>query len=233
MLPVVLIALTLTAAQAFVCPPDFCSRVRCAAVTAESCVGGSIVRNGGTCGCCDTCVQQLGEGESCVSSVLLGVAPSATCATGLTCDPTTLTCQRPKDFVVSRRQTQTCAELLAQSNSQHLLGRFTPRCEADGSYSAVQCHGSVCYCADQTTGDKILDYQASIGQSSTMDCRCARDQAAYMKTGLIGKLFYCTDNGSYRKYRCSGSVCFCSDELGNMKTGSQTVNIGHLQDLHC
>ena len=32
----------------------------------------------------------------------------------------------------------------------HILpGRFVPRCQADGSYDATQCVGSVCLCVDK------------------------------------------------------------------------------------
>lgn len=61
---------------------------------------------------------------------------------------------------------------------------------------------------------------------------CARDLTEYMASGLIGKLFYCTNDGSYQKYKCVGSVCFCSDSNGN-QLGLQTAPIGQVQSLKC
>ena len=62
---------------------------------------------------------------------------------------------------------------------------------------------------------------------------CARDQYAYTQTGLIGKMFTCTRTGSYQRYQCSGSVCYCADNLGSMRMGSPTVNIGNIGALRC
>ena len=62
---------------------------------------------------------------------------------------------------------------------------------------------------------------------------CARDQQTYMQSGLIGKLFTCTTSGSYQRYQCSGSVCFCADNQGNMRAGSPTVSIGNIGSLQC
>jgi len=234
MLRLIILSLAAACTAAMVCPQDICMRVRCAGVTAENCVGGSIVKSGGYCGCCDSCVQSLAEGDACVSMVFLGVAPSAQCATGLTCDPATATCKSP---IVTKRQVATCAERvqqmqLAGANGLPLLGQAIPKCEADGSYSARQCLGSVCSCVDPQ-GSIIPNYSASIGSAASMDCSCARDQYAYMQTGLIGKMFSCTPAGSYQRYACQGSVCFCADTLGNMQSGSPSVNIGNIGSLQC
>ncbi|KAK0067609.1 nidogen-2 [Biomphalaria pfeifferi] len=48
--------------NAIVCTPDMCATVRCAAVTAENC-DGAIVKNGGFCGCCDSCIKALNPGD--------------------------------------------------------------------------------------------------------------------------------------------------------------------------
>ncbi|KAK7092289.1 uncharacterized protein [Littorina saxatilis] len=238
MLRLVIVSLAFACANAIVCTKDVCQLVRCAAVTAENCVGGSIVANGGFCGCCDSCVQSLGAGDQCFSSLLLGVPSTAKCASGLYCDPTTSTCKKiPNLQTLGKRAAVTCAERvnqmqLASTNGLPLLGQFIPQCETDGSYSARQCKGSVCYCVD-ASGSTIQGYSANIGQAASMDCKCARDQSDYMKTGLIGKLFSCTDSGSYQRYQCVGSVCFCADNLGNMQQGSPSVNIGNIGALQC
>eukprot|EP00745_Piridium_sociabile_P007692 TRINITY_DN15138_c0_g1_i1.p1 TRINITY_DN15138_c0_g1~~TRINITY_DN15138_c0_g1_i1.p1 ORF type:complete len:232 (-),score=35.17 TRINITY_DN15138_c0_g1_i1:292-987(-) len=231
MLRLVLLSVAVACASAIVCMPDTCSRVRCAAVTAESCVGGTIKRNGGFCGCCDLCVTQLAEGDRCISYMPVGVPATTECQEGLICDPHTYTCQP------TARQTLSCAERLqqihaAQTNGLPLLGQFIPVCEADGTYFARQCHGSMCYCVD-FKGAKITGYGANIREAANVGCKCARDQHAYMQTRRIGKMFSCTRTGNYQRYACSGSVCYCADELGAMKDGSATVNIGSLENLNC
>ncbi|KAF6034385.1 hypothetical protein EB796_007306 [Bugula neritina] len=62
------IALTQAAAS---CPKNACDKITCGGkLTKDSCLlnGGRYIPNGGLCGCCDHCVQLLGEGEACTSS---------------------------------------------------------------------------------------------------------------------------------------------------------------------
>ncbi|XP_076455753.1 uncharacterized protein LOC143290288 [Babylonia areolata] len=233
MLRLILVSLAVACASAMVCLPHSCDTVECQEVTAENCVEGTIVKNGGWCGCCDRCQRQLKEGDNCfMNMILLGLPADVQCGPGLVCDSHTFTCKNLHD-AVRASHVRTCAEHLQEVQHQpHLLGRFTPACEDDGSYSARQCHGSQCYCA-APTGEKILSYHSHIADSSDMDCHCARDQYAYMQTGLIGKLFYCTTSGNYRTHACMGSVCYCVDQQGNQKEGSPTVQISQLESLHC
>ncbi|XP_046563621.1 thyroglobulin-like isoform X1 [Haliotis rubra] len=115
---------------------------------------------------------------------------------------------------------------------QHLLGSSEPLCEIDGTYKPKQCRGAGCYCVDSDGID--LGYFNNYGAGTdNMDCTCARDKAAYLKTGLIGKLFFCDNKGSYSKKQCTGSVCFCADVNGKMPSNGQTVNIGEMDKLQC
>jgi len=275
MLRVLGLALCAALTSAMVCTDNTCSAVRCAAVTAESCLGGTFVQNGGFCGCCDACVKSIAKGDRCLSTLLMGVPATEKCGQGLYCDPRTSRCETLPD--ITPRAVKTCADkLLEAQNGPMLLGRFTPRCEQDGSYSKFQCRGSYCYCADPADGQQILSYGGHIANASSMDCQCARDQAAYMKTGLIGKLFFCTDNGSYKNHQqnrlaplscaervaqinaansngmpllgqfipkcetdgtysarqCQGSVCYCADSKG-AKIGQYSANIGETMDCKC
>ena len=50
----------MTYACAIVCTPDICQTVRCSAVTNGNC-NGMVKPNGGVCGCCDTCITELGK----------------------------------------------------------------------------------------------------------------------------------------------------------------------------
>ncbi|KAK6181538.1 hypothetical protein SNE40_009371 [Patella caerulea] len=118
-----------------------------------------------------------------------------------------------------------------EKNNNGLIGAQTFKCKPDGSFAPVRCQGSVCYCVDDE-GTQLPGYSQTIGQTASMDCRCARDEKNYSKTGLLGKMFNCQDNGNYSPYKCVGSVCFCTDENGLIK-GSKMVNIGELSSLQC
>ena len=61
---------------------------------------------------------------------------------------------------------------------------------------------------------------------------CARDQYDYMETKLIGRMFRCAANGNYKKVQCMGSVCYCTDMLGQQQ-GNSTVFIGDMDKLNC
>ncbi|XP_041372338.1 uncharacterized protein LOC121385645 [Gigantopelta aegis] len=224
-LQLVAISVVCSLAHAIVCPPNVCSMVDCMSVT--NC-NGRVVSGGGYCGCCDTCVTELAEGERCGSMFLLGVPSHVACESHLICDVHTMTCQKPH----TKRDTLTCAEKKAQlqGSSSSLLGVQHLECNFDGTYKAKQCQGSQCYCVDSEGND--IGYHTNIGKSQPMNCQCARDFDAYKKSGLIGRLFNCAPNGNYQQYRCLGSVCYCVDDNGN-HIGTKSVNIGLINDLDC
>lgn len=56
---ILFIALFLNVAYAFVCPPDYCSKVSCQAI--ERCAKNQVLKPGGLCGCCNQCVTILGK----------------------------------------------------------------------------------------------------------------------------------------------------------------------------
>ncbi|KAH3751800.1 uncharacterized protein LOC127847948 isoform X2 [Dreissena polymorpha] len=180
-----------------VCPPNICDTVDCASVTNDNC-NGMVKQNGGFCGCCDSCITQLAEGDSCRATFLLGVPATSECASGLQCDFKTFTCKP----LVEKRSTGPCATKLAEVNarleaSQHmLLGLEKPHCDANGDYLGMQFSGSQAYCVT-ADGTPISGYMVNRWEAGNMDCQCARDQYAYQLTGLIGKLFFCDANGNY------------------------------------
>ncbi len=53
-----------------------------------------------------------------------------------------------------------------------------------------------------------------------------------MKSGLIGKMFYCDPNGNYARTQCTGDVCYCVDTAGN-KVGTATAEVTQLGSLGC
>ncbi|KAK3106533.1 hypothetical protein FSP39_022068 [Pinctada imbricata] len=226
MLRVALFLGFLAYASAYVCSKDACATVRCANVAEAECTsgGGKFVANGGYCGCCDACRQQLAEGDSCMSMVLLGVSMKAECAPGLHCDPKTLKCVQD--------DAPCAAALLKAQNGPSLLGAPTPSCDGEGYYQPKQCQGSQCYCVSKN-GKEISGYTANVWEAQQMTCQCARDQAEYMASGLIGKFFYCTSDGSYQTYQCQGDVCFCADTNGVKMDHSPSVHISQVTKLNC
>lgn len=218
--------------QAFiVCPPDACATVRCAAVTAENC-DGVVKQNGGFCGCCDSCVSYLAEGESCLATLFLGMPSTADCGPGLHCNMHTHTCVANTNKRTLNPCAQELATLTATQNGLPLLGAHKPLCDVDGYYQPKQCAGSQCYCVSKE-GHQIEGYTANVWEAQHMTCQCARDQYEYMQTGLIGRLFYCTGNGSYQNYQCMGDVCRCTDADGNVVANSHSVSIGQIDTLKC
>ncbi|KAH3699284.1 equistatin-like [Dreissena polymorpha] len=179
------------------CPQNACHTVRCASV--QNCEG-RVNQGGGWCGCCDICMTQLAEGDNCLSTLLLGVPATTECGAGLQCDRDTQTCVKEEaaDTVTDAPCAVRKEEIRrAQANGLPLIGVSSPSCDVNGYYSAVQCIGSVCTCSDRQ-GNQLQDFQDTIGNLANMNCQCAVDLDNYMKSGLIGKMFYCAPNGNYQ-----------------------------------
>ncbi|XP_013396880.1 uncharacterized protein LOC106163748 [Lingula anatina] len=227
---VLIFALLVAAAQSMiVCPPNFCKSVKCDLSAVQNC-GGRVQQKGSMCGCCDVCIHQLEEGDSCSATLLLGSPPSSECGEGLFCDINTSKCRR-----------QTCAMSRAlvlarieesRRQGQPLLGATPPTCDADGTYSAKQCIEASCFCVNKD-GDRLGDYSARFWEAKDMTCNCARDEDEYQKKGLIGKMYICNENGNYEKYQCTGSVCYCVDEKGSKLESTPPVSISAVKTLNC
>jgi len=218
---------------AVLCPDNACDNVKCeTSLTAESCSnnGGLLKVKAGFCGCCDMCVQQLGEGDDCSSSMLIGVPATSEC-TGkdLYCDFKSRTCTKPTCAMKKKELEDYVAKLPMRP-----LGLTIPECAADGSYAGKQCSGSQCYCVD----DKGTNIGFEHNKWETDDkvlCQCARDRTAYFARGIIGRLFHCTDMGDYHTVQCNGSVCFCADRKTGKMLDSQNggIHISAKDKLKC
>ena len=57
----------------------------------------------------------------------------------------------------------------ALNKSQGLLGALIPQCEADGSFSAMQCFEGSCWCVNTTTGESTSALAAP-GLLGSLDC---------------------------------------------------------------
>lgn len=207
-------------ASAIVCPPNACATVRCPYVTAASCKG---IVSSGWCGCCNTCLKELMEGDLCMDQFLLGVPPTSQCTTGTHCDIHTHRCIRDK--VTAKKSLHLCEIkrkqvndklLAAQKQGRPLLGLQVPRCDSNGDYEGKQFSGSQAYCVTKN-GTAISGYMVNRWEAGNMTCDCARDQYAYMKTGLIGRLFFCAPNGNYRSRQTNRAVTGpCAAELASV-----------------
>ncbi|XP_052813858.1 uncharacterized protein LOC128240908 [Mya arenaria] len=230
MLKLICLAVLACGAYAIVCPPNICDTMDCAAM--DSC-NGLVKKNGGFCGCCDSCITQLVEGDACSTFLLLGVPSTESCGDGLYCDQHTHRCHP-----IVKRDLGPCAQRLAEVNaqldaSQHmLLGLEKPHCDTNGNYLGMQFSGSQAYCVTED-GTMINGYMVNRWETGdSMTCQCARDQYKYMQSGLIGKMFNCAPNGNYASVGCTGSVCYCIDQSGN-QVGVSTIPIGQQDALNC
>ena len=59
-----------------------------------------------------------------------------------------------------------------------IIGHFTPSCDADGSFSAEQCHGSTgqCWCVKED-GSEVMGTRLNPGELAVVrrDCRLNRN----------------------------------------------------------
>ncbi|XP_074660674.1 equistatin-like [Tubulanus polymorphus] len=117
-----------------------------------------------------------------------------------------------------------------EATRRGMMGAFVPKCDADGSFSAVQRRGSAYFCVSRE-GETIPGYGAPIHLHAGMNCRCARDQFQWRKKKLLGLTFRCLKNGNYAPVQCRGSVCYCVDPRG--RKSEIEVSIGHIRQLVC
>ena len=104
-----------------------------------------------------------------------------------------------------------------------MVGVFTPECSVDGTFHHTQCVGSVCYCAESSTGRELEDSRRPIGGGDEY-CEERRDmyegsdcyQAMMAAKEAPGQFTpECDDFGSYRPRQTDGSRNFCVDRDGS------------------
>ncbi|XP_060589673.1 thyroglobulin-like [Ruditapes philippinarum] len=212
------------------CPHNACDALDCPVM--DDC-NGRVNANGGWCGCCDACITQIAEGENCMSTMLLGVPSTTECADGLTCDVHSMTCKKAAvsqsdDSIANSICLRKKEEIrMSKENGLPLIGVMEPQCDSNGEYAPAQCEGSVCFCVDDM-GMAIDGYKSSISELANMGCQCARDLAAYMKSGLIGKLFYCDSNGNYQSGQGPDATTTQKPMLSGSQTGTGSLLTGVL-----
>jgi hypothetical protein len=132
------------------------------------------------------------------------------------------------DCEVARASSCQVALYTAQSNQ--LIGAFVPRCEADGTYSSMQCHASTgqCWCVT-TDGTEIASTRRSAG--TRPDCAFARMTPCQLELSQVSASTRmgqfrpsCEADGSYSSKQCHGSTgyCWCVDSEGEEVKGTRT-----------
>lgn len=130
-----------------------------------------------------------------------------------------------------------CHTLREASFLSHLPNAFIPRCEKDGTYSAVQCHANNCFCV-RKDGTRIEETDTNRRKRKHMNCKCARDKTEH-KEGFHERMdlkderiFLCESNGNYAKVQCIGSTCFCVD-INGKQIGNHIVHISKTGSIKC
>ncbi|KAG1691663.1 Equistatin [Nymphon striatum] len=105
------------------------------------------------------------------------------------------------------------------SNLKGLLGRYTPRCEADGTYSPLQFHAGYAWCAD-ADGTRVNNKTRSLKA-----CKCVLERAVSVREGLLGSFRpKCDADGTYAPMQCHENNCWCARPDGsNMQVKAKSL----------
>ncbi|XP_055083265.1 nidogen-2 isoform X2 [Periophthalmus magnuspinnatus] len=122
-----------------------------------------------------------------------------------------------------------------------IVGLYVPQCDADGQYSAQQCHGSIghCWCVD-SVGQERSGTRTGPGTPS-VDCskpdqpqrpktHCEHHRDSVQTTSpegypILGAYVpQCDANGQYNPLQCHGSTghCWCVDSTGQERADTRT-----------
>ncbi|XP_055354918.1 saxiphilin-like [Paramacrobiotus metropolitanus] len=96
-----------------------------------------------------------------------------------------------------------CRAHQLQVDESHLLGAWRPHCDADGSYSALQSHGStgMSFCVDKL-GTTIFPPRRGLKA-----CACPRERNDKLQNMMIGSFIpQCDQDGTYAAQQVWGST---------------------------
>ena len=113
--------------------------------------------------------------------------------------------------------------------NQGAIGVFVPQCEADGSWSSLQFHGStgMSHCR-LPEGTKVND-----GSRTLRHCECPVKRHLTLNSGLIGaRVPQCEENGLFKKIQCHELYCHCAHPVTGERL-SNSVHISQLESLKC
>ncbi|XP_037127571.1 nidogen-2 isoform X19 [Syngnathus acus] len=119
-----------------------------------------------------------------------------------------------------------------------LVGAFVPQCDANGEYTAQQCHGSSghCWCVDKKgqerpgtrTPPRATPFDCDKPERPKSHCEQHRDSIqttspeGYPRVGAF--VPQCDANGQYTPQQCHSSSghCWCVDSRGQERSGTRT-----------
>lgn len=243
---VVLIA-TVGYASAIVCTPLLCQGVD--RDTPLNCPG-SIIKNGGFCGCSDACAKV--EGETCQATYMFGMIPAGRCDDGLECVHVTSEhvrlglgqCQK-KQVVVSNRSVQRhaqtrCEQMRASQQISFVIyeGQWMAKCDFMGNFESKQCDNqNKCFCVDAKSGQLLTGRQlgqvfcpgslvASRSFEGHAQSRCEQMRAVQQISFVIYEgqwMAKCDPMGDFQSEQCDNQKkCFCVDtKSGQLLTERQ------------
>ncbi|XP_059470454.1 uncharacterized protein LOC132193659 [Neocloeon triangulifer] len=98
---------------------------------------------------------------------------------------------------------------------------WVPKCEPDGSFSAVQCKGERltgrCFCYSEL--GKRLFGQQWWSKAENMTCACSRKIEELKKKGRVDVTLHCTSDGNFDTLQCDSGICWCADEKTGLTLG--------------
>jgi hypothetical protein len=109
-----------------------------------------------------------------------------------------------------------------EGENQIVVGYDVPKCDIDGTFAAVQCMNSHCYCVNKK-GEKYRGTQVDRNEpffASRQRCNCVRElelirDISGKHRDKVTELFSdykCDKNGNYLPLQCSESVCYTVDD---------------------
>ncbi|XP_054619388.1 nidogen-2 [Dunckerocampus dactyliophorus] len=127
------------------------------------------------------------------------------------------------------------------SQGSPTVGGYVPQCDANGQYTALQCHGSTghCWCVDSQGQERPRTRtrpgvpptdcdKAEEPERPKSDCEHHRDRVQTSSPEgypLVGAFVpQCDANGQYTPQQCHGSSghCWCVDSQGQERPGTRT-----------
>ncbi|XP_053488796.1 nidogen-2 [Ictalurus furcatus] len=140
--------------------------------------------------------------------------------------------ERPKTQCEQHRD-----RLHDRGDSLPVPGAFVPRCDDEGRYESLQCHGSTghCWCVDSRGQERegtrtppgTPHANCDAPERPKTPCEQRRDGAQRSADGLpVAGSFVpqCDEEGHYRPRQCHGSTghCWCVDSRGQERAGTRT-----------
>ncbi|XP_023030264.2 uncharacterized protein [Leptinotarsa decemlineata] len=211
------------------CGPKSCDDAKCPELP-EKCKIQNATHNGvflpslEMCNCCQYCLENLNEGETCsignpstkMSQTICGPRLSCTLSPNQQYDGT---CEKMDTYCV-KNQTS-----FDERKKKGTLGNMEVRkkCDDDGQFLSYNCiPGQSCYCVD-VNGSRIfgeMDFTSL--PDVDLQCKCSRDLA--LANIIIGRElnptehFRCTANGDYDKFQRINDKFLCVDSSDGAPT---------------